>query len=138
MLCDWLLATKQPVEGMVLLDMMGFKAEGDDVFQLNPGDSEGSMKLAKIALDASGTTTKLEPRVLDRYHDESYLYNTDGHILDNYGVPVLFINEHMNRKFVDRDSYHTTKDNPANINWSYATDLGKVAIETLARAAGVK
>jgi len=58
---DWLLETKQSVAGICLLDMIGFNAKGDNSFQLNPGDSKGSMRLAAIARDAAKDVTTSSP-----------------------------------------------------------------------------
>jgi len=80
----------------------------------------------------------LYPDYTPRFSRESYLYNTDGLIFETYGFSVVFINEHKNRDHLDRDDYHTSKDIPENMDWGDATDLAKVAIETVARLAGVK
>lgn len=131
-----LLKDKKDIEGLVLMDMIGYRESGDDIFQVNPGDSEASLRLAKIAIDASKSITAFKPVLRTRYDEKSYLYNTDGLIFSESGYPVVYLNEHMNKlENFYRKGYHHSTDTSKKIDWAYATDIGKVAIETAAELA---
>lgn len=62
----------------------------------------------------------------------SSLYNTDGQIFSDVGVPVVLFMENYD---IDRTGYHDTKDTMANIDLDYGAALAAIAIETAARAA---
>ncbi|HYA49147.1 MAG TPA: M28 family peptidase [Burkholderiales bacterium] len=62
----------------------------------------------------------------------SSLYNTDGQIFSDAGVPVVLFMENYD---IDRTGYHDTKDTMANIDLDYGAALAAIAIETAARAA---
>jgi hypothetical protein len=62
----------------------------------------------------------------------STLYNTDGQVLSDAGVPVVLFMENYD---IDRSGYHDTKDTMANINLDYAAALAAICIEATARAA---
>lgn len=128
-----LLEDKKDITGLVLLDMIGYREKGDPVFQINPGDSQASMHLAKIAMDAAKKITDLKATLRPRFDPRSYLYNTDGLIFSEAGFPVVYLNEHMNRlENFWRKGYHHTTDNSKKMDWDYAGDIAKVAIETVA------
>lgn len=134
-----LLGDRQDIAGLVLLDMIGY-ADGldDSLFQLSPGDSDASMRLASVALDAAADVSpELRPLLEPRYSGRSYLYNTDGVIFADTGYPVLLINEHLNYfSTLMREAYHDSTDTSAIINFPYAVGITKVAIETVARLSG--
>ncbi|HAZ13310.1 MAG TPA: hypothetical protein DCY86_11015 [Bdellovibrionales bacterium] len=153
-----MLKAKKDIGGLVLLDMIGHRENNDDwLFQINPGDSEASLKLAATAMDASKTVSTLTPALRTRFDSKGYLYNTDGLIFSDNGYPVVFFNEHINyEENLERVGYHDTKDTvdgrPADflvqgvpkiegkryhsgIDSKYATDIAKIAIETVARLA---
>lgn len=128
-----LLEEKKDIAGLVLLDMIGYREKGDPVFQINPGDSQASMNLAKISMDAAKRITDLKAVLRPRFDPRSYLYNTDGIIFSETGFPVVYLNEHMNRlENFWRKGYHHTTDNSKKMDWEYASDIAKVAIETVA------
>ena len=62
----------------------------------------------------------------------STLFNTDGQIFSDCGVPVVLFMENYDIK---RSGYHDTKDIMQNINLDYGAALAAIAIETVARAA---
>ncbi|MEK6626124.1 MAG: M20/M25/M40 family metallo-hydrolase, partial [Bdellovibrionota bacterium] len=154
-----LLKTKKDIGGLVLLDMIGHRENKDDMlFQINPGDSLQSLRLAAIAMDAAKSeTTSFIPVLRTRFDAKGYLYNTDGLIFSDNGFPVVYFNEHINyEENLERVGYHDTKDTvdgrPADfliqdipeienkkyhsgIDSKYASDLAKIAIETVARLA---
>ena len=131
-----LLKSKMDAEGAVLVDMIGRREKGDAVFQIHAGDAPGSLGMAKIASDAAKALTDLEPVVRARFDDKSYLYNTDGIIFSDSGFPVIVLGENINRP---EDRYrkgrHYTTDTSEKMDWKYATDIAKVAIETAAALA---
>ena len=142
-LVSTLLGDERDIAALVLLDMIGY-ADGkrDPLFQLSPGDSDTSLTMAAIALDAAADLNQtedyeLEPLLEPRFSDRSYLYNTDGVIFADAGYPVLLFNEHLNYySTLMREAYHDSTDTSHIINFEYAVAITKVAIETVARLAG--
>jgi hypothetical protein len=65
--------------------------------------------------------TEWEPR--------SSLYNTDGQIFSDVGVPVVLFMENYD---INRSGYHDTQDTMKNIDLDYAAALAAIAIETVA------
>jgi hypothetical protein len=65
----------------------------------------------------------------------STLYNTDGQIFSDAGVPVVLFMENYD---INRTGYHDTHDNMANIDLDYGAALTAIAIESVARAATEK
>lgn len=129
-----LLKEKQDIAGMVLIDMIGIRDPKDPIFQINSGSTPQSLALANIAMQAAKKTpSPFLPAFRGRFDDESYLYNTDGYILDNLGFPVVFFNEHLNRHTMGTHNqhYHQTTDLSKNIDFDYATHISKIAITTL-------
>ena len=62
----------------------------------------------------------------------SSLYNTDGQIFSDLGVPAVLFMEHYD---INRRGYHDTEDTMANIDLDYAAALVAIAIETVADCA---
>jgi hypothetical protein len=62
----------------------------------------------------------------------STLYNTDGQIFSDAGVPVVLFMENYD---INRTGYHDTHDTMANIDLDYGAALAAITIETVARAA---
>src|SRR5262249_48809061 len=108
----------QRLRGFVLLDMIGTvpsKEKARPIVQLNAGEGEESLALAGVALSSvAHVAPALTPVFRSRFDPRSYLYNTDGLVFSNAGVPVVFLNEHINylENYSDRelDNYHTTQD----------------------------
>jgi len=71
-----------------------------------------------------------EVRTLNDPH--SSLYNTDGQIFSDIGVPVVLFMENYD---INRIGYHDTKDTLENIDLDYGAALAAVAIESVARVA---
>ena len=78
---------------------------------------------AHLAL-AGEVRTEWEPR--------SSLYNTDGQIFSDVGIPVVLFMENYD---ISRTGYHDTHDTMKNIDLDYAAALTAIAIETVAEAA---
>ena len=64
----------------------------------------------------------------------STLYNTDGQVLSDAGVPVVLFMEDYD---INREGYHDTHDTMANIDLDYGAALAAIVIESVARAACV-
>ncbi len=62
----------------------------------------------------------------------SSLFNTDGQVFSDVGVPVVLFMENYD---IDRTGYHDTKDTMGNIDLDYGAAVAAIAIEAAARAA---
>jgi hypothetical protein len=62
----------------------------------------------------------------------STLYNTDGQIFSDSGIPAVLFMENYD---LHRQGYHDTHDTMENIDLDYGSALAAIAIETVARAA---
>jgi len=62
----------------------------------------------------------------------SSLFNTDGQIFSDAGIPVILFMENYD---INRTGYHDTKDTMVNIDLDYGAAVAAIAIETVARAA---
>ncbi|OFZ81845.1 MAG: hypothetical protein A2583_10575 [Bdellovibrionales bacterium RIFOXYD1_FULL_53_11] len=135
-----LLREKRDISGMIVMDMIGYDPRGRRLMQVNAGNSQDSIVLAAIAMNAAETTSPmLNPVFRSRFDERSYLYNTDGLILSDAGYPVILLNEHINRlENLSRPGYHQTTDLSNTMDFDYATAIVKVAIETAARLAGAQ
>jgi len=131
------------------------------IFQLSAGRGNRAEKLAELAWGATkawnqGTRqwnaslrrkpfwerSATYPRqgLLPRYqaevrrpeHPKSTLYNTDGQIFSDAGVPVVLFMENYD---IGRVGYHDSQDTLANIDLDYGAGLARIAIESVAQAA---
>jgi len=131
-----MLQEKQDIKGLVLLDMIGYKSKKDNIFQINAGDSEESLKIAGIAMGAARIQTKYKAVFRNRFDPKNYLYNTSGLVFSDYGYPVILFNEHLNKlENQNRSGLHDMADTHKKIDWNYATAIAKIAIETTLRLA---
>ena len=64
----------------------------------------------------------------------SSLFNTDGQIFSDAGIPVVLFMENYD---INRVGYHDTHDNMSNIDLDYGAAVAAIAIESVARAATV-
>ncbi|MGZ7039966.1 MAG: M28 family metallopeptidase, partial [Thermoanaerobaculia bacterium] len=62
----------------------------------------------------------------------STLYNTDGQIFSDAGIPVVLFMENYD---INRHGYHDSKDTMENIDLDYGAALTAIAIETVCRSA---
>jgi hypothetical protein len=62
----------------------------------------------------------------------SILYNTDGIIFSDTGIPVILFMENYD---INRKGYHDTHDTMENIDLDYGAAVSAIAIETVARIA---
>jgi len=66
------------------------------------------------------------------WEPRSALYNTDGQIFSDVGVPVVLFMENYD---INRKGYHDTHDTMENIDLDYCAALTAIAIETVADTA---
>jgi len=71
-------------------------------------------------------------QVRPEWDPRSTLYNTDGQIFSDAGIPVVLFMEDYD---IDREGYHDSKDTLANIDLDYGAALSAVVIESVARIA---
>jgi hypothetical protein len=62
----------------------------------------------------------------------SSLFNTDGQIFSDAGIPAVLFMENYD---INRVGYHDTHDNMSNIDLDYGAAVAAIAIESVARAA---
>jgi hypothetical protein len=74
----------------------------------------------------------LTGEVRTQYNPHSSIFNTDGQIFSDVGVPVVLFMENYD---INRTGYHDTKDTMENIDLDYGAAFAAIAIETIARAA---
>jgi hypothetical protein len=74
----------------------------------------------------------LHGEIRTAYDPRSTLYNTDGQIFSDAGVPVVLFMENYD---INRKGYHDTHDTLENIDLDYGAALAAIAIESVARAA---
>ncbi|TAL61838.1 MAG: M28 family peptidase [Bacteroidetes bacterium] len=70
--------------------------------------------------------------VRTQYNPHSSIFNTDGQIFSDTGVPVVLFMENYD---INRSGYHDTKDTMENIDLDYGAAFAAIAIETVARVA---
>jgi hypothetical protein len=80
------------------------------------------------------TARHLAPHGDVRMHNNprSTLFNTDGQIFSDAGVPTVLFMENYD---INRKGYHDSEDTMANIDLDYGSAVASIAIETVARAA---
>ena len=76
----------------------------------------------------------VDGEVRTEYNPFSSLFNTDGQIFSDMGVPVVLFMENYD---INRSGYHDTKDTMENIDLDYGSALAAIAIETVARMASL-
>jgi hypothetical protein len=89
--------------------------------------SEGGGRIPEIALHP-----RLRGEIRTADNPLSSLYNTDGQVLSDAGVPVVLFMEDYD---IDRTGYHDSRDTMENIDLDYGAAVAAIAIEAAARAA---
>ena len=74
----------------------------------------------------------IKGEVRTQYNPHSSIFNTDGQIFSDTGVPVVLFMENYD---INRSGYHDTKDTLENIDLDYGAAFAAIAIETTARVA---
>jgi len=75
---------------------------------------------------------ELRGEVRPPFDPRSTLYNTDGQVFSDAGVPVVLFMENYD---INRTGYHDMEDSLANIDLDYGAALAAIVIESVARAA---
>jgi hypothetical protein len=89
--------------------------------------SPDSAKIPDVAIHP-----QLHGEVRPRFDPRSTLYNTDGQIFSDVGIPVVLFMENYD---INRCGYHDSHDTMANIDLDYGAAVAAIAIESVARAA---
>src|SRR4029077_5405643 len=74
----------------------------------------------------------LRGEIRPEWDPRSALYNTDGQIFSDAGIPVVLFMENYD---ISRTGYHDTHDTMKNIDLDYVAALTAIAIEAVANAA---
>jgi hypothetical protein len=75
---------------------------------------------------------KLSGEIRTEWDPRSALYNTDGQIFSDAGVPAVLLMENYD---INRQGYHDTHDTMKNIDLDYGAALAAIFIESVARVA---
>src|SRR5262249_48396015 len=84
------------------------------------------------ALPEIAAHPQLSGEVRPPYDPRSTLYNTDGQIFSDAGIPVVLFMENYD---INRTGYHDTHDTMANIDLDYGAAVTAIAIQAVDRAA---
>jgi hypothetical protein len=74
----------------------------------------------------------LRGEVRTEWEPRSALFNTDGQVLSDLGIPVVLFMENYD---ISRKGYHDTHDTMENIDLDYCAAMTAIAVETVALAA---
>ena len=74
----------------------------------------------------------IEGEVRTQFNPHSSIFNTDGQIFSDVGLPVVLFMENYD---INRTGYHDTKDTMENIDLDYGAAFAAIAIESIARMA---
>ena len=74
----------------------------------------------------------LEGEIRTKYNPHNTIYNTDGQIFSDAGIPAVLFMENYD---ITRSGYHDTRDTLENIDLDYGAALAAIAIEAVARIA---
>ncbi|MCX6254772.1 MAG: M28 family peptidase [Bacteroidia bacterium] len=98
--------------------------------RLNKSRGKRITGLQEIPDTAKHLPVKGEVRT--QYNPHSSIFNTDGQIFSDTGIPVVLFMENYD---INRSGYHDTKDTLENIDLDYGSAFAAIAIETVARIA---
>ena len=88
-----------------------------------------------VTIPATAKHLPLTGEVRTHLNPRSSLYNTDGQIFSDVGIPVVLFMENYD---IHRYGYHDTKDTMENIDLDYGAAVVAIVIETVARVAAEK
>ncbi len=113
------------------------KAWNDSTVQWNKRSSRRGLGRGRrsphgAAIPAPAQHPALLGEVRPTTDPRSTLFNTDGQIFSDAGVPVVLFMENYD---ITRSGYHDTHDTMANIDLDYGAAVTAIAIESVARAA---
>ena len=99
------------------------------------GRDRGKRSPDKKVIPEIALQPKLDGQVRLPRDPLSTLYNTDGQIFSDAGIPVVLFMENYD---INRKGYHDSHDTMANIDLDYGAAVVAIAIEAVARAATEK
>ena len=99
------------------------------------GKGRGRRSPSGAVVPAVAAHPVLDGQVRTPMDPRSTLYNTDGLIFSDAGVPAVLFMENYD---INREGYHDTHDTMANIDLDYGSAVAAIAIESAARAAAEK
>jgi hypothetical protein len=99
------------------------------------GCTRGKRSADGKAVPAVALHPELEGQVRVPYNPRSTLYNTDGQIFSDAGVPAVLFMENYD---INRTGYHDMHDTMENIDLDYGAAVAAIVIESVARAATEK
>jgi hypothetical protein len=99
------------------------------------GRGRGKRSADPNELPAIALHPELSGEIRPHYDPRSTLYNTDGQIFSDAGIPVVLFMENYD---INRSGYHDSHDTMANIDLDYGAGVAAIAIEAVARAATEK
>jgi hypothetical protein len=99
------------------------------------GCGRGKRSADGKTVPATALHPMLDGQVRLAYDPRSTLYNTDGQIFSDAGVPVVLFMENYD---INRTGYHDTHDTMENIDLDYGSAVAAILIESVARAATEK
>jgi hypothetical protein len=102
--------------------------ESDD----RKGCERGKRTLDRLSIPEKALHLCLNSEVRTWKDPHSTLYNTDGIIFSDTGIPVILFMENYD---IHRHGYHDTHDTMENIDLDYGSAVSAIAIETVARIA---
>jgi hypothetical protein len=95
------------------------------------GCTRGCRAADGVTMPAVSLHPSLQGEVRTPDDPRSSLYNTDGQIFSDAGIPVVLFMENYD---INRVGYHDTHDNMTNIDLDFGSAVAAIAIETVARA----
>lgn len=98
------------------------------------GAGRGKRSADKDVVPAEAVYPVLDGQVRLPRDPRSTLFNSDGQIFSDAGIPVVLFMENYD---INRTGYHDTHDTMANIDLDYGAAVAAIAIETVARAASL-
>jgi hypothetical protein len=98
------------------------------------GKARGKRSSDGITIPEIALHPLLHGEVRTKDDPRSSIYNTDGQIFSDVGMPVVLFMENYD---ISRTGYHDTRDTMQNIDLDYGAALASIAIETVARTAAL-
>jgi len=96
--------------------------------------SRGKRTTSTEIIPAIAKHLAIKGEVRTQFNPHSSIFNTDGQIFSDTGVPVVLFMENYD---INRSGYHDTKDTLENIDLDYGSAFAAIAIETVARMATI-
>jgi len=94
--------------------------------------SRGKRSVEGTSIPALALHPRLRGEVRVPNDPRSSLFNTDGQVFSDAGIPVVLFMENYD---INRVGYHDSQDTMSNIDLDYGAAIAAIAIETVARVA---